>query len=39
MGEFRERTSENAGAETFLYLFHSSPSEATMFNPKTVNAE
>ena len=28
-------TSENAGAAIFLYFFHSSPSEATMFGPKT----
>jgi hypothetical protein len=32
-----ERTSENAGATIFLNFFHSSPSEATMFIPKTVN--
>ena len=30
-------TSENAGAAIFLYFFHSSPSEVTMFSPKTVN--
>jgi len=28
-------TSENAGAAIFLYFFHSTPSEATMFGPKT----
>jgi hypothetical protein len=31
-------TSENAGAAIFRYLFHSSPSEATMFRPKIHNA-
>ena len=31
------RTSENAGAAIFLYFFHSSPSEAMMFFPKTAN--
>ena len=30
-------TSENAGAAIFRTFFHSSPSEATMFDPKTVN--
>ena len=29
------RTSEKAGAVIARYLFHSSPSEATMFRPKT----
>jgi hypothetical protein len=32
-----KRTSENAGAAIFLYFFHSSPSEAMMFFPKTAN--
>jgi hypothetical protein len=32
-----ERTSENAGATIFRNFFHSSPSEATMFIPKTDN--
>ena len=32
-------TSEKAGAVTVLYLFHSSPSEATMFLPKTDSIE
>ena len=31
-------TSENAGAAIFLYFFHSSPSEATMFAPKIATA-
>lgn len=30
----KELTSEKAGALSFLYRFHSSPSEATMFLPK-----
>jgi len=30
-------TSENAGATIFLTFFHSSPSEDTMFDPKTFN--
>jgi hypothetical protein len=30
-------TSENAGAAIFRYFFHSSPSEATMFDPKIDN--
>jgi hypothetical protein len=33
-----ERTSENAGATIFRNFFQSSPSEATMFIPKTDNA-
>jgi hypothetical protein len=35
MNTTQDNTSENAGAEIFLYFFHSSPSEATMFGPKT----
>lgn len=30
------RTFEKVGAAVFLYLFHSSPSEATIFEPNTV---
>jgi len=30
-------TSENAGAAIFRTFFHSFPSEATMFDPKTDN--
>ena len=30
-------TSENAGAAIFLIFFHSSPSEATMFEPNILN--
>jgi hypothetical protein len=30
-------TSEKAGAAIFRYLFHSSPSEATIFDPKTAS--
>jgi hypothetical protein len=33
-----KRTSENAGATIFRIFFQSSPSEATMFIPKTDNA-
>jgi hypothetical protein len=29
------RTSEKAGAEIFLYFFHSSPSETMILGPKT----
>jgi hypothetical protein len=35
MNRAQNNTSENAGAAIFLYFFHSSPSEATMFGPKT----
>jgi hypothetical protein len=37
MNRAQDNTSENAGAAIFLYFFHSSPSEATMFAPKTDN--
>lgn len=33
----RSRTSENAGADTFLYLFQSRPSDATMFPPNRLS--